>query len=453
MSLPQHAPSGCGGRVEADCPLIAPFRSHSNADSTITIPPIIRIVSSRSIISNATAIVLDQALLSAVGFAVGAAFIYGTTPEAYGQFVLLQSIFLLLASVQNAAVNTPMMVLAARMPPSSAQRFDRGLLAGLVTCGLPASVVAVLVAQVATGQRFTAATYLLVALCFVPLLVRDYLRAREFSRSRGVDALRRDTLYALIALISLAGLALTGSISVVRAYMVLAVAAGLSAATSVGQYLAARPTLDEVSSAYRQSWPHSRWSLVGATASWIQGNAYVYIPFFLLGASAVAVPAAARLAITPIALLTQSWSNHQRPLLSRLLAQGQTAEAKRTCYWGAIALGVVLTAYVGALLLMLRFTPAGWLPPDYRDMRPAVLLWSGVMLFQIIRSSLSWLLQASLEFEVLAKLGLCTAIGTIGMTAPAVVAIGAFGGLVGMLASEVALTGALLRAAHRRCSA
>jgi O-antigen/teichoic acid export membrane protein len=411
----------------------------------------LRVQRHRATVSNATAAVVDQALLSAVGFVVGICFIYRSSPETYGAFVLLQSTFLLLASIQNAAVNTPLMVLAPRMSPEDADRFAAGLFAGLLTWGLPASGAGVLAAHAISGEPFTPGTSLLIALCFVPLLARDGLRAREFSRSRAIDALRRDSVYAGIVICCLAALTLTSTLSVVRVYIVLAVAAAVAVVTGVRPYTVLRPSAADVSHAYRQSWAHSRWSLVGAAASWVQGNAYVYLPFYLLGASAVAMLSAARLAMMPVALLTQSWSNVQKPQLSRLLALGNAAEARRACYRGAVVLGFILIGYVATLLLALRLAPREWLPPHYQDLRLEVLMWSGIMLLQIVRNSVSWLLQASLEFEVLARFGTWTAVGTLLITAPALMAFGASGGLAGMLVAEVVLAGALVRAAHRRC--
>src|SRR5574340_33454 len=57
---------------------------------------------------NPLAAVADQAWLSLLSFAIALAFIWGATKEEYGYYLLLFPPLLLIQSIQNAIVNSPL---------------------------------------------------------------------------------------------------------------------------------------------------------------------------------------------------------------------------------------------------------------------------------------------------------------------------------------------------------
>jgi hypothetical protein len=69
-------------------------------------------------------------------------------------------------------------------------------------------------------------------------------------------------------------------------------------------------------------------------------------------------------------------------------------------------------------------------------MTPLLLLWATILVLQIVRNNLSWLMQASLEFRTLASIGSYVAVASVTTTVIAVTLAGTTGALIAMLASE-----------------
>ncbi len=395
---------------------------------------------------------IDQAALSAVTFAVGLAFLYRGTPAQYGLFTLLASAVYLLGSAQNALVNTPMIVLAPRMKPGEVERFEQALFAGLMPGALIASAIAagiLVVVEPGIGRWWQAVP--IISIVLLPQLLRDFFRSQEYAHLSPDIALRRDGVFAVVAILSVVILSYLGSIRALPAFVVLGIAAACVSFGPAGHSLGQGLNWSVTAGAYRSSWGCSCWALLGALTSWAQSYAYVYIPYALSGAQEVGYLAAARLMIMPVSLLSQSWSNLYRPLASRHLAQRQERAARKLFRLSSAILGTILVLYTSLVLFALNVLPARVLPQRYVGVDRYLLLWAGVVLLQIVRSNLSSLLQAQLAFRSLAIYGAVVAAVSVGVTVVLVHLLGSIGSLVGLSLGELLLTlGLALQLRQRR---
>lgn len=356
---------------------------------------------------------LDQIVVSGTSFIIGLAFIYLATPAEYGLYTILFSIYYLVSSAQNALINTPLAVLSQHYDDDEKVHFEKGLFGlwaiGVVIITLAMFSAAPLFAQfnsIFIGRRLSV---MILAVCLAPLSLRDFWRAEEFAVFKPQLALKRD--------LGLSAISLSGLIFLVRfAYIKVEYLIPLSATAALAvvcvptlEFLRARPAWTDIVNAFNRSWSHSSWSLMGAVSSWLQSNAYIYIPFMLLGVKKVAFLAAARLIMMPAALLAQSWSNYFRPLVSRQIANNNAHGAKRAFIDSTVVLLGIVCIYAALVVIAFKLFPASWLPSSYRGISAYISLWAAVIAVQVVRSNASSLLQASLNFKSLAIRGFISA--------------------------------------------
>lgn len=391
---------------------------------------------------------IDQVTLSVVNFAIGIAFIYMTNPEQYGLYTFMMAIFYFFSSVQNATVNTPMMVLSSRMDSIKRKHFEKGL-TGLLSVGIPC--VCVLILLIAYGIKTFRSTQVVTfthVMIFVvsiwPLMLRDFWRAEEYANLRPTLALRRDISYSLLALSMLTLLIIFKAVSFGTVLPIMGASAFIAFFHRHLEELRPLPGLQNIQQSFRMAWPYSRWSLLGIASSSLQNNIYVYLPFFMIGIKEVAYLAASRLVMMPGALLSASWANYFKPLASNSLAKGEIGEALRMLITSTLALITLLVLYTMGVLIALKALPKTWLPTTYQDIGIYVVFWAGIMLITFLRSNISSIFQASLAFRRLALLGLLSFIFTLIISVLLILKMGSIGALLGLGLGEVFFTICLL---------
>lgn len=381
--------------------------------------------------------VLDQAALSGVNFTIGLAFVYFSSPENYGFYTLFMGVFFLFLSVQNALINTPMIVLSPKLENGEAVLLRRSLFAMLLLFLVVVflSMMVITFFSGITGADGAAVWVLPLAVCL--LLLREYFRTEEYAQLLPQKALKRDSVYAVAALVAIGTAVYTDIMYVSLMFLITGAASLLVSARKMYQFTVHLPPKRVIQQKFRDTWKLSQWSLFGATSSWLQGNAYLLLLFLMLGVTEVAYIAAARLLMTPIVLIITSWSNVMRPLLSKAMVRERPGRAETLMYQGMAASVVILLVYTLVLMAGLAVVPSGAFPEAYQGIQEYVLLWMLVFLFQLIRVNYSNYFQSALFFKMLAKSGMVVAVITVAMTAITVQAFGEAGALVGLMLSEL----------------
>lgn len=390
---------------------------------------------------NALITFIDQIALSAVSMTAGAAFIRAGAPAEYGLFTAYLSIFYLVASAQNALINTPLIVLPRFLEAEARKVFHRGMFGLGVFGSLIAAVAIAFVTSIRSALSGGAITLGVVAsLSFGPLLVREFLRAREFAAMNPRGALRRDGAYAVLAIGGIGYLALRGDVAAIGMFVAFGVPAIVICLPSVLRDLSADLINRDAPRAIRMSWSLSSWSFLSAMASWVQGNVYIYIPLWIIGAQSVGFLAAARLTMMPISLFVQSWPNFLRPVASERLAHRPDSQSmRRMLLRSSIGIVAMVSVYSVLVVWAVSAMPAGWIPANYRKAVGQVVLWGIVLGVQGLRTNASSFLQSALAFRMLAADGVVAAGLTVVAAAAAVVRWGAVGSLYGLIVGELLL--------------
>ena len=394
-------------------------------------------------IGNISATFIDQLSISFVQFFIGIIFIYKSVPEEYGLFSFLIAFYYLIASIQNALISTPLMVLIPRLSIKEAGKLLRGF-TGLLFTGIFILMILTVLSLFLFSEHFERKSlHPLQVFCFLfglsSLILRDFWRAAEFAQLRPMAALKRDLIYTFFVIAMIIFMVSFAKIDSYNIFILIGVSALSVSILPSLNICRPFPHMDEMYFAFRKSWKLSTWSVMGATSSWFQMQAVVYLPFFLIGLKEVAYLSAARLVMMPPALLQGSLGNYLRPLASRKLAEGDLPGTFRLYFICTFSLLVVLSLYTGVALLLLNQLPSSWIPDSYKNIGEYVILWAIIIFIMTIRSTISNLYHASLAFKQLAIRGTASAIFTIIATWYFILKFDIDGTLVGRMAGELFL--------------
>jgi O-antigen/teichoic acid export membrane protein len=180
------------------------------------------------------------------------------------------------------------------------------------------------------------------------------------------------------------------------------------------------------------------WSAIGAVIHWVFNQGYTYIVAARLDVAAVASIAATRLLLSPLGVFSLGinsmmfststlWLKHHGPrgLLRRVLV---------------FALGM---ACVGVVYVAVMWSVRDWiflhvLKRVYAQRDLLLGIWSMIFLCTVMRDQVIYLQMARGQFKRLAALTLFCAVLGLSVTFLAIGHYGAAGGLLGLLAGEIA---------------
>lgn len=369
--------------------------------------------------------VLDQGVLSLFNLALNLALIKFAAPAEFGRFIYALTLVLIMTSLQNALVQTPIAVMLPGRKRAEREAglrtvvsFDLGLriacagLAGalcLLTEWTPAFLAAAMLAVFTTLARETARN-IYIASERVPYCFRLDLAAVTVSAA----AIAAGWRLADPAIVALAGITL-GNIAA------LAVAArGL---------IPERLRPDAILPAYRKFWAKTKWSLAGAATTEVQYRNYVFAVEFFRGPGVLGAVQAGRLLLGPLALIVQSWARVARPAMAKALAKGDRRGALDMMLAGLALVGAVGAAYCAALWFAWPWLKAWIFADKYPGIALMTVFWAVYALINVFNIGLSAALIAANRLRELAFVSIGTALLTcllllgLAFDAPAVFAV------------------------------
>lgn len=335
----------------------------------------------------ASAALADQALLSAISLVVSLAFIWHASKDEYGLYLLLLAPALLVQGVQNALLLSPQ---ATVVPASSGQRAEQIAttsaalqLVFAMTAGLVAIVV-LLAYQLLTDTLPGEGVAFAFGVGLFGVLIRDAARATHYAYGNPGRALVGDLIFSAVVL---AGLAILIQYRLVSSAAVFAVTGTGALVVLLRTRMSLSARWPPSSAIAREFWSYGRWALPGMLAAWINLNAYAYIVAIVLGAEALADINAARLFMTPVALLATAWSNVARPKFSALFSEHAGYQLRRLSMLSA-AVGVAGTAVFTLAVYWAYPWLERLLSAPYRGLWPLVLMWALYYVLNISRTVL-----------------------------------------------------------------
>ena len=322
---------------------------------------------------NPFAAVVDQMWLSLLSFAISLAFIWGGSKTEYGFYILLMAPLLLVQSIQNAVVNSPLATFLAAATEADKPKI-RSTAASLhiylaLLCGLLGGVGLLIYANVSELQ-LNALLLAGFALAIVGTIARESQRSFAYVQGQGVRALAGDLVYGVVLL---AGIALAVLNQQLTAGFVL-LFTGIAGLVPLLPKTVRFRGLQTHAEPIRQFWSCGRWALPSVVVTWISLSSYPYFAEHALGLAAVAEIAAARLFLMPVGLLIPAWGNWYRPQISQLFSTGDVEGIKRITHV-SLLVGLISMSLLAVVLMAAFPFFEQFLGTDYHGLKPIILMW------------------------------------------------------------------------------
>ncbi len=382
-----------------------------------------------------------QALLSATSLCVGLILIRRVSDEQYGYYVLTLNVVMLVTALQNAFIQSHMVV---RMTGSS-DAVRAALIGGLYREQrqlLPSIALIALVALGICGLTglFNRSAIIVAVMAIVAVLATLY---REFFRMvlltlRLPDrVLKADLVYAAMLIMGVFVATWTLLPAAVAAFG-LAVAAfvcGSICRRSLWQF---QPwNIRGAPGILREIAPLGAWTCSASAIHWLFSQGYNFLVAGTLGVTAVAAIAATRILIMPINLLSTGVGSLMLPTVSNWLQKQSAPTVLRRQLMIASGMAAAALCYFAVLWLIRDWLFMHVLKKQIENRDSLLLLWFGVGLLMLLRDQLIYLLLSRSRFKSLTVLTFMSALIALATSYFGMHWIGTAGALVGVLFGEL----------------
>ncbi len=392
--------------------------------------------------------IADQAVISLANFAVALGVLRLGTKEEFGLYALGYMAIIIANSFAGGMFGSQFIVAQHRRPEATRAPFAAALL--LAQTGGVAMLCALVLALLLPAGW--ASGFAVATLLAIPAAVAlDFLRVHRLALLRPQAALALDLLNALLWLgFAMAGLGLGLAVPVAA----IAAHGAACAVTAMVAIATARLPLRQgfagMGEALRAVWDQGRWSVGGVAVVMVQNQSHFYLLGLLTGLAAVAEVNAARMLLTPVALLLVGVNRTLIPGFAQMWAAGEEARIHRQAVRAALVLLAAILAF--PLLLWAAWTPITLhlLQGRYDDIGVLVALWALVVALQAVTEIGSAQLQAASRFRLLAlRIGSVAGPVVVALV-PMILWLGGPGSLVTLAAGQAVLAVLLWRAALRQ---
>jgi O-antigen/teichoic acid export membrane protein len=377
--------------------------------------------------------VISQALLSVINLLIGLILIRRASQAQYGYYVLIAAAAPLLVQLQNQLVSPLLTSRVTNAGEEERRSYLGGLLREqrqLLAIVAAVSLLVCCLVWLAHGVRPETAVILVAGvIASLGSLFRDFLRMILVTYRRPYDVLRADVVFAIVFV---GGVWLSTLTSIPAAVSALAMAG----AAVVGGLLLSRalwrhdPWITPGSpNAFAKSVMVGIWSATGAVIHWVFNQGYTYIVAVRLDVSAVAAISATRLLLSPLGVFSLG--------ITSLMLHGSRGLLRRVLLF-ALGLSCISIAYIAVMWSMRDWIFLHILKRDYPQRDLLLGIWSLVFFCTVIRDQVIYLLMARGQFKRLAGLTAFCAVLGLSVTFVALHWLGAAGGLLGLLAGEIA---------------
>ncbi len=385
--------------------------------------------------------VVVQALLSATSLCVGLILIRRVSDEQYGFYVLTLNVIMLVTSLQNAFIQSHMVV---RMTGASdAARAD--LIGGLYReqrkllpyiAGL-AAFVTLFCGVTGIFNRSAVSVALIAIFAVMAALYREFLRMVLLAYRLPDRVLKADLLYAAVLIGGVLIASLTQRAAVVADLSLAAAALACGSVCHRALWRYQRWNIHGSPGILREIAPLGAWTAAASAIHWLFSQGYNFLVAGTLGVTAVAAIAATRILIMPVNLLSSGIGTLMLPTVSNWLQTQSAPRVLRRQFFIAGCLCAAALCYFGVLWLV-----RDWLFIHVLKKSPAardqlLLLWFGVGLLMLMRDQLLYLLLSRSRFRSLTALTFLSAILSLGTSYVGMHLIGPAGALVGVLVGEL----------------
>jgi O-antigen/teichoic acid export membrane protein len=397
--------------------------------------------------------VLSQGLLSATNLLAGLILVRRAPQAQYGYYVLIMSTVPLLAQLQSSFISPILQTQVTIAGADQRRNFVGGLLREQRLLMLVVAVASLLVCALAWAggamNTVAAIIFALGVLAAVAWLFREFFRMVLVSYRRPYDVLKGDVAFSAILIGGIWLSTLTATPAVYAALTIVTAAA-------VGGWLLSRRlrrhdpwNIDGSPGALVQTVRVGVWAATGSGIHWLFSQGYTFIVAARLDVSAVAAIAATRLLLSPLGVFSLGIATMMFSTSTLWLKHHGSRGLFRRVLLFAFAMAVVTIVYLIVIWSVRDWIFLHIIKKDYPERDLLLGIWSLVFLCTVIRDQVIFLLVAHGRWKVLAGLTSFCAVLGLSVSFTAIQRFGPAGGLMGLLAGEIAHVVGVLLLSHR----
>jgi O-antigen/teichoic acid export membrane protein len=397
---------------------------------------------------------LNQVVNSGGNFLVGVYLARSLPLNDFGLYGISYGICMLYIGVGNAVFLTQMVVNMPDKPEADKEGYASRMLLGVLMLDASTLMLVTLGVWAAVSihpdwQQFSGIVAT-IALTAVAFLLKEFMISYAYIR-------RKEALALLISTLSVAilggGLAIEylTKVGLSAQNVLLLYAAGAATGAAVGYWFSAlrmAGNLRNLMPDFIEAWRHGRWALGGVTVTWIQAQTYTYVLAFFLGPAGVGQANAARIFISPFNFLLPAINQIAIPRLADL-RESNPARMLRVSMMVTASLFIFALLYSIVLLGSLDYVFGMVLGRQDEGIQFLVRIWCVVLVFQMLRTGGSLLLQVMRRFRILALINIPSAITAVAAAIVLIHELGASGAIWGTVAGEIVLTTLIWREIRR----
>lgn len=383
----------------------------------------------------------DQAALSALNFLISIILIKNVAKIEYGYYSIAFTIGLLLISVQNAVVNTPLAVQLIEKKGEAKQKYPASLCYGQFFFILPAVCLGLIGSGLLSYFGFDKTVASIVAtfsFSTIGLLFREFLRAYFFAEESPLKVLKLDIFYVLSMMVFLIVVYIFYRINVYSIFIIIG-SCSLLVCLFFVRDKGWLYNIERIKKNYKENWKFGKWALSGVFVTHIQNYSYLYLLSAIIGSYAVADVSAARLLMMPLVLFQAGWVKVVVPHGSKLREEYRIHHFFKEQILVSFVYIIIVAAYVIILLGFSTVIERNLLSEKYSESFDFILLWGILFSIGFAGLNASYGLQVTKRFDIIAKVNFLTMLLTIGCCYIFIKSFEIKGGLIALIIGQTLL--------------
>jgi len=348
---------------------------------------------------------VDQALLSALNFALAILLIHFASKPEYGLYSELLNLQSFFSPFHAGIFCSAYLALASKMDEVRHSMYRTSMARAEVTMTTLSTALVVGVCVLGLGT-FLPALAPTIALAFGMALLglwwREFVRQMQFAAFDYERALRVDIVYVFVTGLAIAFVVAESSLTASSIFWCMAL--GGIVAASPRLLTAIRPSPHFEPDGRRDmlmSWRIGRWEVLSSVVSWTYAQSYVYFAALQGGLDAAAEISAGRLLATPLALMWASYANVLRPNASRLLTNGSHAEIRKLVLQSTSFVVGASLLYALVIFAAIPALDRSLFGGKFQELRSLAMLWMAYFMMTGITTVAASVLRSALDFRQL----------------------------------------------------
>lgn len=348
----------------------------------------------------------DQAILSIVNFGLSFILLKILSKDDFGLYNLIIPISLIFTSLQNALINTPLMVEYWNL-----DKEKRAIFVGSLTL-LQKRVIALLIILIFSiaGIFFiltnnSKETFIIFSfsILLAGILSREYLRNYFFTIELPEKAVWNDFRYLILMVCFILAIYLLGMFTISAVLTMIGLSSIISS-MDLNNRLINHNDFGLARKHFLESFNHGKWALLGVIVTHIQTYGYIYLVGLFFATKDVGELAAIRLLFIPFSFITVGYSKIAIPRGSKLISEKKYNKFIKEEFYFSIFYSTIILIYTVIVNLLPEKYLIMVLKKEYISAIEYIPYYSIITILSIWGSTGSNGLQSFRKFEILSKI-------------------------------------------------